>query len=113
MSASQDADILRSTDKLLGHLGRGFLTPREVVDKVTDELAYHGRTDLAATVLSRLPTLVMQELRVWVREVLRPEYEYRPFILAEWPSEEDRREYICRMQSDLITLAKRIQMLLV
>lgn len=106
MSASQDADILRSTDKLLGHLRRGILTPREVVDKVTDELAYHGRTNLASTVLSRLPALVVQELRVWVCEVLRPEYEYRPFILAEWPSEQSRREYLSRMRAELIALGR-------
>jgi hypothetical protein len=111
-AAAQEAEFLRTTNKLLDYLGRGILTPREVVNKLTEELAYHGLTDLASTVLQRLPALVAQELRGWISEVLEPEYQYRPFILGNWPSDEYRQEYIRRMQSELVTLAGRIDLLL-
>jgi hypothetical protein len=106
-AGAQEAEILRVAEKLAGYFSRDVLTCREVVNQLTDELAYHRRTDLAGAVLQRLPAGVLLELRSWITEVLRQDYRYRPFIIGDWPSEEFRQAYVCDMQSQLVTLAVR------
>jgi hypothetical protein len=104
-SRGETSGVLRVVEKVVGFTRRGVLTPREAVNKITDELAHYRRGDLAEAVLPLLSPELSSELRTWVEEVLQPGYRYRWFGLGEAPPEDER----LRMQAELVSLASRLQ----
>lgn len=89
-SRGDTSGVLRVIERVTEFARRGILSPREAVNKITDELAYYRRSDLAKTVLPLLTPELLAELQRWTSEVLQPGYQYRWFGLGSAPSEADR-----------------------
>ncbi len=89
-SRGETSGVIRVVERVTEYARRGVLSSREAVNKITDELAYYRRGDLAETVLPLLTPELFSELQRWVHEVLQPGYRYRWIGLGSALSEADR-----------------------